>query len=214
MFLKAQSSFVTGPAGQLEYRIKQPDPSSKQVQAWVVLSHPHPQFGGTMNNKVIHTLEKSFQSLGYGTLAFNFRGVEQSEGEYDGGEGEQQDLAFLVNWLRHNQPVEKLILAGFSFGSFVTLKQHQVLRADGLCLVAPPVNLYDFSGLVLANKPSTIIMGEQDEVVPADEVWDWCVLQKKLPENAQKMNLYWRAEAGHFFHRQLVWLKQTILMSY
>lgn len=222
MVQKAQSSFIEGPSGQIETRILLPgarqDESlkkgAKNHQAWVVISHPHPQFGGTMDNKVVATLEKSFQALGYGTLVFNFRGVGASEGSYDGGTGEQQDLATTVAWLRAQFDVKQLILAGFSFGTYISLKQHEALQADGLCLLAPPVNLYDYSQFRLNGKPCSVIQGGVDEVVPAEEVRDWIISQQVDSADSAKLDVYWRAEASHYFHRQLVWLKQLILAIY
>ncbi|PLA75054.1 hypothetical protein CYQ88_02155 [Hydrogenovibrio sp. SC-1] len=196
---------IDGAAGKLQIRMTRPGHSSSAK--WVVLSHPHPQFGGTMNNKVITTLERAFQRLGYGTLSYNFRGVEASEGHYDGGEGEQQDLASLVTWLRQTESVSHITLAGFSFGSYIALKQVEHLKADAICTVAPPVSMMDFSSIA-PKVPWVLIQGGQDEVIDSKEVLDWLWHLPKQPD------VYWRAEASHFFHGQLVWLKKVIAMAY
>lgn len=196
---------IDGDVGKIQLRMTRPGDFS--VSKWVVLSHPHPQFGGTMDNKVVTTLERSFQRLGFGTVAYNFRGVDASDGSYDGGEGEQADLQAVVTWLRQNEDVSHLMLAGFSFGSYIALKQADVLKADELCIVAPPVSMMDFSQ-VAPTMPWTLIQGGQDEVIDAKEVLDWLW---KLPNQP---DLYWRAEASHFFHGQLVWLKKVIAMAF
>jgi len=196
---------IEGAVGKIAIRMTRPGDSS--ASKWVVLSHPHPQFGGTMNNKVITTLERAFQRLGYGTVAYNFRGVEASEGEYDGGDGEQADLVAVVAWLRQNQDVGHLTLAGFSFGSYIALKQAEYLKADAICTVAPPVSMMDFSQIA-PQMPWILIQGGQDEVINAKEVLDWLWHLPKQPD------VYWRAQASHFFHGQLVWLKKVIEMAY
>ncbi|KUJ74615.1 hypothetical protein AVO42_04235 [Thiomicrospira sp. XS5] len=201
---------IPGAVGELEVRMTRPGDSSSssdQPKRWVVLSHPHPQFGGTMNNKVVATLEKAFQSLEYGTLAYNFRGVGESEGEYDGGEGEQMDLAAAVHWLRETNEVDELVLAGFSFGSYVVLKQAEALKADALCTVAPPVSMYDFTDLY-PTMPWVLIQGGQDEVIDSGEVLQWAIKADSVPD------IFWRAQASHFFHRQLVWLKNIVTAVY
>lgn len=199
------TQLIDGDVGKIQLRMTRPGDFS--VTKWVVLSHPHPQFGGTMDNKVVTTLERSFQRLGFGTVAYNFRGVDASDGSYDGGEGEQADLQAVVTWLRQNEDVSHLMLAGFSFGSYIALKQADALKADALCIVAPPVSMMDFSQ-VAPTMPWVLIQGGQDEVIDAKEVLDWLW---KLPSQP---DLYWRAEASHFFHGQLVWLKKVIAMAF
>ncbi|MBD3612344.1 MAG: hypothetical protein HUJ13_08050 [Hydrogenovibrio crunogenus] len=205
--------FIAGQAGRLEIRMTRPGQNltanlpSDSPHKWVVLSHPHPQFGGTMDNKVVTTMEKTFQSLGYGTLAYNFRGVGKSEGNYDGGEGEQQDLYDVVCWLRENVGLAELVLAGFSFGSYITLKQVDRIQPTAICTVAPPVSMYDFSG-IQPIMPWYLIQGGQDEVIDAKEVLDWAMQLKKQPD------IFWRGEASHFFHRQLIWLKKILITTF
>lgn len=206
---KSEIKLIQGDEGNLELRIKlalnNKFSSKKQL---AVISHPHPLFGGTMNNKVVTTLERAFSNLGYVTVAYNFRGVGQSEGEYDNGLGEQSDLQAVVNWAQSEFNVDKTILAGFSFGSYVTLQTHKKCDVDGLCTVAPPVGLYDFSNINDIVLPWTLIQGGQDEVVSAQEILDWAMKQEARPD------VYWRDRASHFFHGELVWLRKVIEMSY
>lgn len=201
---KSQSTFIKGPSGQLEIRLTM---AAIATESWGVVCHPHPQFGGTMDNKVVTTVEKAYQLQGKNTLVFQFRGVGQSEGNYDGGEGEQQDLAAVVNYCRQTYSVGKLSLAGFSFGAYIALMQAPSLQVDALLAIAPPVNLYDFSAVNLNEMPFRLIQGGEDEVVPPDEVLSWARNLSQMPD------IYWRASASHFFHRQLIWLKNIILLE-
>lgn len=205
---------VEGEVGQLEVRLTLPGEKSAGNHAenpckgnWVVLSHPHPKFGGTMDNKVVTTMERTFQSLGYGTLAYNFRGVGLSEGDYDNGEGEQNDLKCVVDWLKQSHSVDHLVLAGFSFGGYISLKQCSALQAGAICTVAPAIGLYDFSDVDI-DVPWVLVQGGEDEVISSHEVLDWAMKQSSLP------SIYYRRQASHFFHRQLVWLKQVLLLEY
>lgn len=202
---KTQSTIIPGAVGDLEVRFFLPQDT---LNRWAVISHPHPQYGGTMDNKVVTMLEKTYQSLGFGTVVFQFRGVGLSQGTFDNAQGEQADLSALVAWLRQTQSVEFLVLAGFSFGAYITLKQANVLKADHVVVVAPPVNLYDFNLVKKPKVPWVVILGSKDEVVPPLSVLDWALKGTNVPD------LHWRSGASHFFHRQLVWLKKVVLSLY
>ncbi len=119
-------------------------------------------------------------------------GLGRPEGEYDGGEGEQMDLVAVVNWLRDQEDVNELVLAGFSFGSYIALQQAEALQADALCTVAPPVSMYDFTGLS-PTMPWVLIQGGQDEVIDSHEVLQWAMSRESVPD------IFWRAQASHFF---------------
>ncbi|WP_178863543.1 alpha/beta hydrolase [Thiomicrorhabdus cannonii] len=203
---KSENALIDGPAGQLEIRFRAAE-NSEQA-GLVVISHPHPQFGGTMNNKVVTTLEKAWQEKGYATVVYNFRGVGKSQGEYDGGIGEVDDLVAVVNWARRHFDMERLLLAGFSFGSYVTLKAQPLLQAERLMIVAPPVGLYNFAAIEEIQVPWELVIGLQDEVVEVAEMMQW------FDRLQQKPTLYARAHASHFFHGQLLWLKRIILSEY
>ena len=210
--MKAKSSkvLIDGAVGQLELRVLEGRAGSNESikPSLVVISHPHPEFGGTMNNKVVTTLERSFQNLGFSTVTYNFRGVEASEGAYDGGVGEQVDLQTVVAWARQNVEFAQLVLAGFSFGAYVTLATQSKLQADRLLIVAPPVGLYDFSGMEEVTVPWEMIVGLEDEVVEVDEMMGWAMSREFKP------SLYCRSQASHFFHGQLIWLKKMINSLY
>ncbi|BCN93982.1 alpha/beta hydrolase [Thiomicrorhabdus immobilis] len=210
MKIQHETLLIDGPVGAIELRLKVSKEVGGQVDCSkvVVISHPHPLYGGTMNNKVVTTLERAFASRGYTTIAYNFRGVGCSEGEYDNGEGEQQDLLAVVNWAKDEFSPSNVVLAGFSFGSYVSLKSVKASKADALCTVAPPVGLYDFSKIEQINVPWVLIQGGQDEVICAKEVLDWSMDLATTPD------IYWRDGASHFFHGELVWLKKVIELGF
>ena len=206
---KAETKLIKGDVGNIEVRIKPTqtiDVSSKKQL--VVISHPHPLYGGTMNNKVVTTLERAFSHLGYITVAYNFRGVGHSDGEYDNGLGEQKDLQAVINWAQSEFDVDETVLAGFSFGSYVTLQAHKKCNVDALCTIAPPVGLYDFSDIQDIILPWVLVQGGQDEVISAQEILDWAMKQDAKPD------IYWRDKASHFFHGELIWLRKVIEMAY
>ena len=198
---------IEGAVGQVEVRCHPAKDAEKPVKL-VVLSHPHPLYGGTMNNKVVTTMERAFSHLGYATVAYNFRGVGHSEGEHDSGEGEQNDLIAVVEWAKAEFNAVHVTLAAFSFGSYVSLKVSKKIAVDALCTVAPPVGLYDFSEIHPVKQPWVMIQGGRDEVVSAPEILDWAMSGESPPD------LYWRAEASHFLHGELIWLKKVISMAY
>lgn len=206
MQAKSQTTVIKGPAGDLEIRIKESLPKTDRPVA--VISHPHPQFGGTMNNKVVTTIEKALQEKGYSTVVYNFRGVGQSQGAYDGGVGEMDDLLSVVAWARDYFATPQVCLAGFSFGSYITLKAQPQVRAERLLIVAPPVGLYDFSVIAEVEVPWEMVIGLEDEVVAVAEMLAWFNRVQAKP------SLYARAQASHFFHGQLLWLKRLIMAEY
>ncbi|WP_019557700.1 alpha/beta hydrolase [Thiomicrorhabdus arctica] len=215
MNTKSVTELIPSQNGLIEVRYKALSSESEvtdKVMKLVVLSHPHPLYGGTMNNKIITTMERAFQSLGYVTVAYNFRGVGKSEGEHDQGIGEQNDLVEVIEWAKQRFKSTHLTLAGFSFGSYVALKAYQefnkTLSVDALCTVAPPVGLYDFSGIHPVKVPWVLIQGGKDEVVSSTEILRWAMAGELQPD------IYWRAKAGHFLHGELIWLKNIILLVY
>ncbi len=215
MNTKPVTELISSQNGQIEVRYKglpSENINDQKVVKLVVLSHPHPLYGGTMNNKVVTTMERAFQALGYVTVAYNFRGVGNSSGEHDQGIGEQDDLFQVVEWAKTRFESTHVTLAGFSFGSYVTLKAYKafnkLLGVDALCTIAPPVGLYDFSDIHPVQVPWTLIQGGRDEVVSAPEILHWAMSGDYQPD------IYWRAEASHFLHGELIWLKNIIQLSY
>jgi alpha/beta superfamily hydrolase len=191
---------IEGPAGLLEVALDWPVDTPRGL---AVICHPHSLHGGSLNNKVVTSLAKGFQAAGLATLRFNFRGVGQSSGAYDAGEGEQADLQAAVAYARAQAPELPLHLAGFSFGAYVALRSLPALEVDGVTLVAPPVDLYDFSALSVTHRPWSLILAGEDEVVSTQGILEW---HAALPHQA---HVYWREGASHFFHGQLLWLRQV-----
>lgn len=195
--------YLSGPAGRLETLTDMPDEGSARP-ATAVLCHPHPQHGGTMRNKVVTIMERSLRELGLATVRFNYRGVGDSEGEFDDGEGEVGDLLAVVEWVRTVRADTDLWLAGFSFGAYVTLRAAQDLPVRQLITVAPPVERYGFSELVPPNCPWLVVQGDEDEVVSSQAVIDW------IENLDQKPELVVMEGSGHFFHRRLMDLRGLI----
>jgi len=169
-----------------------------------VVCHPHPLHGGTLTNKVAHTVAKAFAELGAQTLRFNFRGVGASPGKFDQGIGEVDDLQAAVDWLRVRYPTAPLWLAGFSFGAYVALRGQAQVQAERLLLVAPPVAMFDFPDEAGVAIPWVVIQGNEDEIVDPTQVLAWVQQQGNAPH-------YCRMDgSGHFFHGRLIELRQQI----
>lgn len=195
------TTLITGPSGQLELSLSYPEPN-QATTTYAVICHPHPLYGGTMDNKVVYTLAKTLTASGIGAVRFNFRGVGQSTGQYAEGEGEVQDLQAVVAWLRENHPPTQLWIVGYSFGGYIALRCHKALHATRLLLVAPAVER--FTDLPKLEIPTLIIQGLQDEVLSAEAVITWANQQ---PPYSQLVTV---AQADHFFHRQLNSLRDIV----
>lgn len=184
-------------------------PEVRQGQDILVVCHPHSLQGGTLHNKVVTTLARTFRGLGICSVRFNFRGVGETEGEYDGGIGESDDLLTVLKWLIQHKPDATILLAGFSFGAYVAYRaasQWSMKRPIKLLIqVAPPVNHYDFDTLTKPPCPHFVLQGDQDEVVPAQEVYAWVDRMQPKPE------LIRFPKASHFFHGMLIELKSQII---
>jgi uncharacterized protein len=154
-----------GPDGRLEGRYH---PQKNKDAPVAIILHPHPLYGGTMNNKVVYNLHYAFYQIGFTCLRFNFRGVGRSQGEYDHGIGELSDAAAALDYLQALNPNAKVCwVAGFSFGAWIAM-QLLMRRPEiqGFVAVAPPANQYDFSFLAPCPSSGLIISGEADRVVP------------------------------------------------
>jgi alpha/beta superfamily hydrolase len=169
-----------------------------------VILHPHPLHGGTMQNKVVHTLARAFGELGVASVRFNFRGVGASAGGFAHGAGETEDALAVIEWVRAQRPGAAVWLAGFSFGAYVALRAAAPAQVSGLITVAPAVNLYDFSALAPPPCPWLLIQGEADEVVPVEAVRAW------LSAIAPRPQTLFLPGAGHFFHGRLNDLKAAV----
>jgi len=192
--------WITGPEGCLE-TVQSGDLGVEKGIA--IICHPHPLFGGSLNNKVVTTLHKTFSELGISTLRFNFRGVGQSEGQYDSGMGELADLQAVIDWAKKKRPDALLWLAGFSFGAFIAFQAAALNPCQQVILIAPPVQHFDFTREPVAC-PCLIIQGDADEVVPADLIYNWSSELQFAHE------LYKMAGASHFFHGKLTDLKELL----
>jgi len=159
----------TGPSGRLEGRFQQ---ATRRNAPIAMILHPHPQFGGTMNNQIIYRLFYMFRDRGFAVLRFNFRGVGRSQGEFDHGAGELSDAAAALDWVQSIHPdARSCWVAGFSFGAWIGM---QLLmrrpEIEGFISVAPPANLHDFSFLAPCPSSGLIIHGNQDKVAPPKDV--------------------------------------------
>lgn len=192
-----------GLTGQLEAALTVPENVNNQYIA--ILGHPHSLQGGTMNNKVVTTLARSFKELNIASLRFNFRGVGLSEGVYDEGVGESEDMLFLARLWLQEQPNTQLCFAGFSFGSYVAYRAAAQCKHSLLITVAPPVHHFDYSQFIPAPTPWIVAQGDDDEVVPMQLVLDF------VAQSSPVLSLLRFAETGHFFHGKLIDLKSHLV---
>ncbi|TCS62163.1 alpha/beta hydrolase [Varunaivibrio sulfuroxidans] len=189
-----------GPEGRLEGRYHH----SKKANAPIaLLLHPHPQHGGTMNNKVVYALYQTFVKRGFSTLRFNFRGVGRSQSSFDNGQGEMSDAASALDWMQtHNPNASSCWIGGFSFGAWIAM-QLMMRRPEivGFISVAPPANMYDFSFLAPCPASGLILQGDKDEIVPIASVDK---LNQKLSSQKNIAIDYRIVEgADHFFTDQM-----------
>lgn len=188
---------IDGPEGKIETVINDPGPERKGL---AIVAHPHPLHGGSLDNKVVTTIATALFDLGYVAVRLNFRGVGLSEGEYDHGVGEVNDVLAVWEFVNQRYPGLPLVLAGFSFGAAVQSQVSLKTQPKHLLLVGPAVNLFKMGA---APRNTLVIHGEQDEVVPLDKVRAWTA-QYAVP-------LTVIADADHFFHKKLTQLKERIL---
>lgn len=160
---------INGPEGRIEARYH---PSKIPNAPLAIVLHPHPEHGGTMNNKVVYALYRCFTDRGFNTIRFNFRGVGKSEGRFDQGEGELSDAATVLDWFQEQNPnPSSYWVAGFSFGAWIGM-QLLMRRPElsGFISVNPPASLYDFSFLAPCPVSGLILQADQDEIVSKESV--------------------------------------------
>jgi hypothetical protein len=192
---------ITGPAGSLEIRVDRPARPAPHGEQAVVLCHPHPQMGGTMDNKVVITLARAANDVGWSAVSFNFRGVGASAGGYDQGRGELEDARAVLEWTAGQWRSSQPALAGFSFGAWVAARLALDASVSRLLTVAPPVGRFvDFPERA-PNCPWWIIQGLADEVVDARRVVAWAEQMVPLPR------LVTLPGVSHFFHGHLAVLR-------
>lgn len=195
---------LDGPAGALELAVDPPDAGVPAVAAIAVVCHPLSTDGGSLHNKVVTMVARAVRELGLATVRFNFRSVGQSEGEFDDGVGELDDLAAVVAWVRAAHPDAALWLVGFSFGAYVSLKASASLRPQVLVSIAPPTGRgWAFEG-VQPPPRWLVVQGESDEIVDPQTVFDW-LASIDAPHTLVRM-----PDTSHFFHRKLIDLRGAI----
>jgi len=188
---------VHGPVGAIEVVRNVPGPA---LRGLALICHPHPLQGGTLDNKVVQTLAKTFFALNYAAVRFNFRGVGQSVGTFDEGIGETDDaLAVLADARARFGNSLPVALAGFSFGSYVQARVAERVRAERLVLVAAAVKRFPVENVA----PGTIVIhGEEDDVVPLADVFAWA--------RPQQLPIVVFPGCGHFFHGRLPQLQRMV----
>lgn len=193
---------IAGPVGPIEAVAEEPRVCAP---LYAVVCHPHPLFGGTMDNKVVTTLARAVHEGGIATLRFNFRGVGASAGTFDDGRGETADAAAVADHGAQRWPGRELVLAGFSFGAYVALRLSQERATRRLITVAPPVDRFDFSALAPPVCPWLVVQGDADEVVNPQSVIAWVKSLKPQPRLAVLPGV------GHFFHGHLPALREALI---
>ncbi len=197
---------LRGAAGAIEALCDEPIVGADApLRGVAVVAHPHPLFGGTMDNKVVQTVARAFVQCGWRVYRFNFRGVGATEGVYDEGRGELQDLLAVIDQVA---PVGPLALAGFSFGAFVTSHAVQSLadvrKPDKLVLVGTAASRFAVAPIALSMHERTLVLhGEQDDTVPLNDVMEWA--------RPQMLPVTVIPGVGHFFHGQLPLLRSLVV---
>jgi alpha/beta superfamily hydrolase len=188
---------IDGPAGRLELIVADP---GDDRSGYAIIAHPHPLYGGTLDNKVVQTLAKAMYALGYAAVRFNFRGVGESDGVFDEGPGELEDFLSVTDFARRRFGQVETVLAGFSFGSYVAACAAQQLQPRQLVLIAPAVGRFPLGDVP---KQTLVVHGEEDDVVPLADVLDWA--------RPQQLPVLVFPGAGHFFHGALVDLQKQVV---
>jgi alpha/beta superfamily hydrolase len=189
-------SSIAGPAGTLEVAFNVPEGA---VRGIALIAHPHPLQGGTLDNKVVQTLAKTFAALSYAAVRFNFRGVGQSEGQFDDGIGETEDALAALAAAKLEFGEFPVALAGFSFGSYVQTRVAHAITAERLVLIGPAVKRFPIEAVA----PDTIVIhGEEDDVVALADVLAWA--------RPQQLPIVVFPGCGHFFHGRLPQLQRVI----
>ena len=195
---------LAGPAGLLELAVELPEADVPALPVVAVVCHPLPTEGGSMHNKVVTMVARALRELGAATVRFNFRGTGHSEGQFDEGRGEADDLRAVVAWVRAQRPRQQLWLAGFSFGAYVSLRVAEELKPALLISIAPPAGRWDFASIAQPTMPWLVVQGDNDEVVDPQAVYGW------LEKSKAQAELVRMPDTGHFFHRKLIDLRGAI----
>lgn len=194
--------YLTGGAGKMECLLDLPEEAPRGI---ALVAHPHPLYGGTMENKVTQTLARTFVTLGYATARFNFRGVGESEGEHDRGHGEVDDMLVMLNHMQEQYPGLPVALSGFSFGTFVQAQLQARLAAEGksierMVLVGTAAGKWPMPSVP---EDTILIHGELDDTITLQMVFDWA--------RPLEIPVIVIPGADHFFHRRLNPIKNLVL---
>jgi len=199
----SQALSIDGAVGALQALLE--EPAGALGAGYAVVCHPHPLYGGTMQNKVVHTVARACQEAGLPTLRFNYRGVGASAGSYDEGRGETQDALAVIAWAQARWPQAALTLAGFSFGAMVSLQAAAVVPPRRLISVAPAVANPEFAAIERPRCPWLILQGDADELV------DYRAVQAFAARFEPPPQLQLLPGAEHFFHGRLQDLRAAVL---
>jgi len=200
--MKQQHLMINGPAGPIEAILTEPETIAHNIIA--IICPPHPLHRGTMHNKIVTTLCRSYRECGIPCLRFNFRGVGKSEGRFDHAVGEKADLLTVIDWATECYPQYKIHLVGFSFGAFIaySVASKSSEQIDYLITIAPAIHHYSFSELDIPRCNWLLIQGDKDEIVSAVQIYQWIASLDRKPQLLRFI------DAGHFFHGKLVELRK------
>lgn len=195
---------AAGAVGQIEMMTRGVDDQIEKNDWLVVICHPHPEYGGTMDNKVVTTVARAAREAGIASLRFNYRGVGKSEGEYGEFDGECDDFDAVMGWIHQSTDKKRFLLVGFSFGSAIVANRvDHVSGAEHLVLLAPPIERYAYPSRFPV--PAKIVQGTADEVVDSKGVTRWAE-QIETPFEYLLMG-----QCSHFFHGRLIDLRQRLV---
>jgi hypothetical protein len=192
MRASTRREFISGAAGRIECAVDKPDAPPRGI---ALIAHPHPLYGGTLDNKVVQTLARAFVELGYEAWRPNFRGVGQTEGVHDEGRGELEDLAAVLKSVQ----TEKFVLAGFSFGASLVARLAERVKPEWLVLIGIGITRLEAPQVPAG---TLVIHGENDETVPLAAVLDWA--------RPQELPVVVVPGADHFFHRKLHVIRRIV----
>ena len=204
---KSLEIFIPGPAGRLEAKYYKNPKFGSPV---AIVLHPHPQYGGTMNNRIVQLMYNIFLENGFSVIKVNFRGVGKSDGEFDNGQGELADAAAALDWIeRENFDNSQCWVAGFSFGSLISM---QLLmrrpEINRFISISPQPNVYDFSFLSPCPTSGLMVYGKKDELVPIEHINE---LNKRLSsQKGIKVNFESVPDANHFFTKSEASLRKVL----
>jgi len=212
---RPQSLAIAGPAGNIEALLEEPE--EPRPARFGVICHPHPLHGGTMHNKVVHTLARALHDFSVPTVRFNYRGVGASEGRYADGIGETDDAVAVIEWGRRRWPAAAPWLLGFSFGGGVALRAGTRAGARLLVTVAPPLDRL-VAGEAARSAPFgppcpwLIVQGDADDVIDPGAVLEWASEQSaaRASTGLPALSVQVLHGAGHFFHGRLPELREAV----